>query len=158
MFPRRLPLTDLGDWCRILRHNLSAGLTRQRVMQQQAERGRRSYRAIGGRVSEAIRGGSSLSHALDDEKDAFPVLFLAMVKLGETTGHMPEIFGELEQYYELELQLRRQFRSQTFLPIVQLIAAIFIVTGVIYILGVISPDKALITIFGLSGGRAGRKS
>ena len=160
MMSTRIPLPDLIDLCRILRHNLGAGLTIQRVMQQQASRGRRSYRAIAGRISEAIQGGSSLSRAFDNERDSFPVLFLAMVKLGETTGHMPEIFGELERYYDLELQLRRQFRSQTILPIIQFFGAVFILTGVIYLLGLIASlnpgvnAKPLLTIFGLSGAPA----
>ncbi len=155
MFSRRLPLSDLIDLCRILRHNLGAGLTLHRVMEQQADRGRRSFRAIAGRISVAIQSGSSLSRALDDEKDAFPVLFLAMVRLGESTGNMPEIFGELERYYELELQLRRQFRSQMFLPIAQFVAAVAIIAGVIYILGLIASlnpgAKPMLTMFGLSG-------
>lgn len=156
MFSRRLPLADLVDLCRILRHNLSAGISLQRVMKQQSERGRRSYRAIASRISDALQQGSSFSRALDDERGAFPVLFLAMVKVGESTGHMPEIFGELERYYELEMQLRRQFRSQTFLPIIQFVAAVLVVAGVIFVMGLIASlnpgARPLLTIFGLSGG------
>ena len=59
-----------------------------------------------------MQQGSSLSDALDKEKRYFPVLFLSLVKLGESTGHISEIFGELEKYYQLEFNLRRQFRSQ----------------------------------------------
>jgi type IV pilus assembly protein PilC len=152
MFSAQLPLPDLIDLCRILKHNLGAGLSILKVMKQQAERGRRSIRALAGRVSEAIQQGSSFSKALEQEKQAFPVLFLALVKVGESTGHMPEVFGELEQYYQLELQLRRQFRSQTFLPIIQFIAAVLIVSGVVFVVGLIDPQKPLLTIFGLGGG------
>jgi type II secretory pathway component PulF len=154
MFSRRIPLADLIDLCRILRHQLGAGLSLYEVLKKQGERGRRSLRAIAARISDALRQGSRLSDALDQEKDAFPVLFLSLVKLGETTGHLAEIFGELERYYQLELQLRRQFRSQTFLPIVQFVFAVAIVAGVILILGIINPQKPLLTIFGL-GGAAG---
>jgi type IV pilus assembly protein PilC len=109
---------------------------------------------MAGRLSEALQQGSSFSDALDKEPGALPPLFLSMVKVGESTGHMAEIFGELERYYQLELQLRRQFRSQTILPIIQFIAAIAIIAGVIYILGWIASmmgGKPLMTIFGLSG-------
>ena len=157
MFSRRLSLPDLIDLCRVLRHQLSAGLTLHRVMKQQAERGRYSFRAVAGRVSEAIQRGDSLADTLDREKAVFPPLFMAMLKLGESTGHMAEIFGELERYYQLELQLRRQFRSQTFLPILQFVAATFIIAGVILLLGFIASmnnAKPLLTMFGL-GGAAG---
>lgn len=154
MLSRRIPLADLIDLCRILRHQLSAGLSAHEVMKKQGERGRRSLRASAGRIGDALQRGSSLSDALDNEQDAFPVLFLTLVKLGEATGHLPEIFGELERYYQLELQLRRQFRSQTFFPVVQFVFAVAIIAGLIFLLGLIDPKKPLLTIFGL-GGAAG---
>jgi type II secretory pathway component PulF len=155
MFTRRIPLPDLIDLCRSMRHQLSAGLSIQRVLKQQSERGRASVRSIAARVSDAIRGGDSFSDALEREQRAFPPLFLAMAKVGETTGHLAETFGELERYFALELQLRRQFRSQTILPILQFFLAVFLMAGVIYVLGLIGSmnnARPLFTIFGLSGG------
>src|ERR1017187_3135797 len=152
MLSPRIPLADLIDLCRILRHQLGAGLSMHQVLKKQGERGRRSFRAIAARVSDGLQQGSSLSDAIDKERDAFPLLFRSLVKLGETTGHSAEIFGELERYYQLELQLRRQFRSQTFLPIVQFVFAVAIIAGVIFILGMLNPQKPLLTIFGLGGG------
>ncbi len=157
MFSRRLPLKDIIDLCRALRHQLAAGLSLQQVMKQQGVRGPRAVRALAGRISEAIQKGSNLSDALDAEEGRFPPLFVSLVKLGENTGHMAEIFGELERYYQLELQLRRQFRSQTILPVIQFVAAIFIFAGVIFILGFLaelSNTKPILTIFG-RGGAAG---
>ena len=152
MFSQRVPLADLIDLCRVLRHQLGAGLPIHHVLKKQGERGRSSLRAISARMSDALQAGNSLSSAIDNEQDAFPLLFRSLVKLGETTGHSAEIFGELERYYQLELQLRRQFRSQTFLPIVQFVFAVAIIAGVIFILGMINPQKPMLTIFGLGGG------
>lgn len=145
MLSRQVSLPDLIDLCRVLRHQLGAGMSVQQVMQKQGERGRASLRGITGRIGAALLKGSSLSDALEKEPGVFPVLFLSMVKLGEETGHMAELFGELERYYQLELQLRRQFRSQTFLPIVQFVFAVAIVTGVTIILNVINPARPLLT-------------
>jgi type II secretory pathway component PulF len=157
MFSARLSLTDLIDLCRVLKHQLAAGISIHQVLKQQAERGRRSFRAIAGRLSEAIQRGVSFSDALDGDRAAFPPLFLAMVKLGENTGQMAEIFGEMERYYQLELQLRRQFRSQTFLPKVQFVFATLIVAGLTWLLGFIfsmNNGVSPLTFFGL-GGAAG---
>src|ERR1043165_6492598 len=154
MFSQRIPLTDLIDLCRVLRHQLSAGLSIQKVMQQQAQRGRRSVRRVAGCLSESLQKGNSLSDSLEPHQDVFPPLFFSMVHLGETSGHLAEIFGELERYYQLELQLRRQFRSQTFMPILQFVAAVFVLAGLIFILGMIAGARnsaPLLTIFGLSG-------
>lgn len=155
MFSQRIPLADLANMCRILHHNLSAGLTIHRVMKQQGEKGRRSLRPVASRIAVRLGGGSSFVDALDSEQAAFPPLFLSMCRVGESTGHIAEVFRELEQYCQLELQLRRQFRSQTFMPIVQFIAAVCILAGVIYVLGIIASTRGgqpMITIFGLSGG------
>lgn len=156
MFSRRLPLPALIDLCRVLRHQLGAGLSLQQVLKRQSERGPRSVRVLAGNVSLAIQQGSNLSDALERETDVFPPLFLSLIKVGETTGHMAELFGELERYYQLELKLRRQFRSQTLLPIIQFVAAVFILAGVIFILGMIADmnnTRPLLTIFGLSGAK-----
>jgi type II secretory pathway component PulF len=143
---------DLIDLCRILRHQLGAGLSIPQVFRKQGEQGRRSYRSIAGRISDRVQAGNSLSSAIDDEKDAFPLLFRSLVKLGDATGHSPEVFGELERYYQLELQLRRQFRSQTWGPILQFVFAVAIVAGLIFFLGLINPRNPMLTIFGLGGG------
>ena len=156
MFSARLSLTDLIDLCRVLRHQLAAGLSIHQVIKQQAERGRRSFRAIAGRVSEAIQRGTSFSDALDGDKAAFPPLFLAMVKLGESTGHMAEIFGEMERYFQMELQLRRQYFTQTLWPKVQFVFATLIVAGVMALLGFLGSLNPAVphTFFGLTGGAA----
>lgn len=157
MFSRRIPLPDLIDLCRVLRHQLAAGLSIGRILQQQSSRGRPSVRAIAARVEESLRKGDHLSDAFDAEAACFPPIFLAMVKVGETTGHLAEIFGELEKYFQLELHLRRQFRAQTFLPLVQFVFAVCIVAGVIFLLGMIADMNnaaPLLTIFGLKGGPA----
>lgn len=154
MFSSRIPLPDLIDFCRLLRHQLGAGLSVLQVLKKQGERGRRSVSPVAGRLAGALQKGSSLSDALDSEQSSFPPLFLSMVKLGEATGHLAELFGELERYYQLELQLRRQFRSASFLPTVQFIFAVLIVAAVIWILGIIgglNRAEPMLMFFGLGG-------
>src|SRR5579864_4807391 len=111
MFSQRLSPGDLAALCRALRHHLAAGLTLVRVLQQQMERGPRGVRPLAGRLLAAVEQGGSLSDALDREADMLPPLFLAMARLGEETGHLPEVLGELEQYYQMQLMLRRQLRT-----------------------------------------------
>ena len=152
MFEPRLSTQNLIDLCRVLRHSLSAGLTLQHVFRQQAGGARAAVRPLAGRVVEAIEKGESLSAALDREKGLLSPLFLAMVKVGEETGQLPEIFHSLEQHYLLEQRLRRQIVRQSIGTILQLIFAILIVAGTIFILGLIAPAGAQpIRIFGLSG-------
>jgi type IV pilus assembly protein PilC len=153
MFAPSLSLQNLIDLCRVLRHNLSAGLTLRHVFRQQSERGASAVRLLAGRVLEAIETGQSLSAALDNEKGRLSPLFLAMVKVGEETGHLPEVFEALEKHYLLEQRLRRQIVRQTLGTLIQFVLALLIIAGLIFILGVVAQSRGTkpISIFGLSG-------
>jgi type IV pilus assembly protein PilC len=155
MFERKPSLQNLVDLCRVLRHHLSAGLTLHHAFKQQAERGPAKIRPLARRVLEQIETGASLSAALAPERGQLPPLLLAMVEVGEQTGHVPETFGALERHYQLELKLRRQFWRASLLPMVQLVLALLLIAGLIFILGVIGQARGTtpLSIFGLSGGR-----
>src|SRR4051812_1736006 len=105
----RLSLSALGELCRVLRHNLGAGLTLRDVFRQQAGRGPAEVRPVAGRVAEGLDRGHSLEKALKREGEVFPPLFRALAGVGEQTGMLPEVFGELERYYARQRQLRRDF-------------------------------------------------
>ena len=152
MFSSRLSADDLVVLCRSLRHQLSAGVALLRVLQQQAERGPRAVRPVAARLLATLSAGEPLSVALDRESAALPPLFLALARLGEETGHFPEVLGELEQYYQLQAQLRRQFLSRAFAPVAQLVLGVLIVAGLIFVLGLISGSASPLTVFGLGGG------
>src|SRR6266446_1970917 len=99
LFSRQLPLPRIIELCRVLRHNLAAGLTLKTVFQQQSKRGSFQIRPIADRVALRLEQGESLVAALEQERDLFPTLFLSLTRLGEETGHLPEIYTELEKYY-----------------------------------------------------------
>jgi type IV pilus assembly protein PilC len=148
-----MPLSSVIALCRALRHNLGAGLTLVQVFRQQAERGAHGVRPLAGRVLVKLEQGKGLSDALAAEAGGVPPLLLSLTKVGEETGHLAEIFGELEKYFVLQDSLRKQFRSQSMMPVIQLGLAFLILAGLIFIMGMIG-DRANtkpIAIFGLSG-------
>ena len=153
-FAKGLSLSALIGLCRALRHNLGAGLTLRDVFRQQAERGVSEVRPVAQRIGLTLEQGDSLEVALQREKAMFPPLFLAMTSVGEETGHLSEIFGELEKYYTLQQSLRRQFRSQSMLPIIQFVLALFIIALLIFVLGMIASARNAppMGVFGLRGG------
>jgi type IV pilus assembly protein PilC len=138
VFSLRLPLPSLIELCRVLRHNLAAGLTLRDVFRQQASRGPLAVRPLAERILAVIDEGDSLETALKREKAAFPPLFLALARVGEETGTLPEMFGELEKYFLLQQRLKRQFVSAARLPVLQLLMAIFVIAGMQFFLGVVN--------------------
>jgi type IV pilus assembly protein PilC len=140
VFSTRLPLSSLIDLCRVLRHSLGAGLMLRDVFRQQAKRGLAPVRPVAQRISQALERGESLETALEKERNVFPPLFLALAGVGENTGNMPEIFGALEKYYTMQQRFWRQFMSQATLPILQFIAAVLIISGMIFVLGILGSN------------------
>ena len=141
LFSSRIPLSSLIELCRSLRHNLGAGLRLVDVFRQQAKRGPARVRPIAERITQELERGGDLEGALEREKAAFPPLFLGLASVAEQTGNLPEVFRELEQYYAMQQRLRRQFLAQSAWPLLQFFAAIFVVAGMILILGIIAETR-----------------
>jgi type II secretory pathway component PulF len=161
-FSRRLPLSGLIDLCRALRHYLGAGLTLRDVFRQQAAKGTAAVRPVAARISAGLESGDDLEELLKKESAAFPPLFTALATVGEQTGMLPEVFRELEKYFQLMLRLRQQFLRQIAWPAFQLFAAIFVIAGLIWILGLLGGaydpiglgtggDRALLFLCGAFG-------
>jgi len=138
LFSSQLPLSSLIEFCRALRHNLSAGLTVRHVFRQQAERGPVPVRPVAARISGEIEEGGSLEDALKREKEAFPPMFVSLATVGERTGSLPEVMAELEKYFLLLQRLRREFLSQIAWPAFQFLLAPFVIAFMIFFLAILS--------------------
>lgn len=147
-----ISLNTLVILSRALRHNLSAGVSVLKVFRQQAERGPQELRPSAGRIAEQLQKGNSLTAALKRET-GYPPLFLALVNVGEETGHLEEIFAALEQYYTLQQQISRKFRSRLIMPLFQFVIAVLIVGFLIWLLTFLaaSAGRQFTGLFGLRG-------
>ncbi len=58
------------------------------------------------RVRDRVRGGSTLSYALDEEHGVFPKLYISLVRAGEAGGSLEETLRRLADYLERAQQLR----------------------------------------------------
>lgn len=137
----RLSLSDLIELCRSLRHYLGAGLPLVDAFRQQAKRGRARVRPVAERIVAALESGDSLEDALHHEDRAFPPLMQALARVGEQTGMLAEVFAELEKYYVRQQKLWRQFLGQSTWPLIQFVLAIFVLAGLILIMGMIADTR-----------------
>jgi type IV pilus assembly protein PilC len=140
----QLSLSSLIELCRALRHNLGAGLAPRRIFKQQAERGPAAVRPVAKRIGECLDVGENLAGALQQQGRAFPPLLVALAEVGEETGHLPEVFGELEEYYRLQQKLRRGIMSRSMGPIIQLALGIVVITVTLLILGILGESRGTV--------------
>lgn len=136
MFSSRLPLTALIPLCRSLRHYLHSGLTVHDAFRHLAKKG--AARDLCGRVLGRLEKGDDLSAALKPEANVVPPLLIALVSVGESTGMLSEVFAQLETHFVRQQKLWYEFVSRITWPVVQLVGAVFVITGLIYFLGVIA--------------------
>jgi len=143
LFSRQLPLPSLIEFTRAVRHNLAAGLTLVRVFRQQAERGPAPVRPVADRMCQDLEQGLSLEEAIQKEKSYFPSMFVSLAIVGEQSGNLPEVLGELEKYFLLQQRLWREFYSRIAWPMIQFILAPLVISGMIYILGLLAEKNPI---------------
>lgn len=151
----KCPLPALVIWCRTLHHSLGAGLSPVKVFKSQAKSGPRALRDVAADLATKLAAGSSLEDGLEPYRNRFPPLFLEMVAVGEQTGRLEEAFHELERYYEGSLSVQRNFRAQMMYPAIQFVAAVLIISGLIFILGMLGMSGKAVTTDPLGLGLTG---
>lgn len=138
VFSARLPSGSLADLCRNLRHYLHAGLTLRDAVRSLSTKGPANVRAVVGRIGERLERGETLEDCLRPEAHHFPPLFTSLVVVGEKTGMLVEVFGELERHYARQQKLQREFISRITWPVMQFFIAVFVLAGMIYLIGALS--------------------
>ncbi|AMV18611.1 type II secretion system F family protein [Planctomyces sp. SH-PL14] len=142
LFSRQLPLPQLAIASRSLSTMLEAGIPAFRAFELTAQnsadgRLRRSMTCI----VEDLKQGTDVTTAMRNQADVYPELFRNMVEIGDQTGKLPEVLRSLADHYDNSLRLKRDFTSEIMLPIFQFVAAVIIIGGLIWILGMIAELK-----------------
>lgn len=77
-----------------------------------------------------LESGRELSHSMSQHPKVFPALFVSLVRVGELTGRLEEVFLRLYHYYMFEKQIRERIKSAlrypTFVVIAMVIAVVVV--------------------------------
>ena len=88
------------------------------------------------KIRNEVRGGASLSKALDNQRGVFSRFYVNMIRAGEAGGSLPDVLQRLAEYRERSKALRDNITASltypAFLAVVSLLA-------VVVILGVVVP-------------------
>jgi type II secretory pathway component PulF len=134
---RQLGTADLIDMCRALRYSLSGGMMVTDAIGLLAREGTPGVRRATASLIVELKAGWSLHEAMEKQGNTFPPLFRSLAAVGEETGNLPEIMGELEKYYVTQQKLQRDFIAGITWPAIQFVLAVLVVSGLILILGIL---------------------
>lgn len=94
-------------------------------------------------VAAEVDGGSKLSQALGKYPRVFDQFFVHMVRAGETTGRLDEVFQYLATQKEKDYNLVSRVRGALIYP--SFISAVMVVVGVLMVIYVIPPISDILT-------------
>ncbi|GIX32841.1 MAG: type II secretion system protein F [Lysobacterales bacterium] len=82
------------------------------------------------KIREAVRGGASLSEALERQHGVFSRLYVNMVRAGEVGGALDQTLRKLAAYLERQAELKQQVISASIYPAI-LLVLVFAAVGVL---------------------------
>ncbi|MBX3372386.1 MAG: type II secretion system F family protein [Phycisphaeraceae bacterium] len=100
------------------------------ILEQQQKPG--LLRAILSSVGEDVQAGSTLSDAMAKHPKAFDRLYCKMVNAGEVGGVLDVILQRLANFMEKAQRLRRRIIGAMIYPVVVILIAVLIVTGIMW--------------------------
>jgi len=140
----------LIELCRRVATSIHAGLEARRVWEIEATRGTAKDREVLRGIFQQVANGGSLADAFR-ESGYFPSLVVEMVKVGEQTGHLDQIFGHLGEHYENFQRQTRNFLLGIAWPMLELFVAVCVIGLVIWLPTALSGQRIDILRIGLAG-------
>lgn len=133
---KKLSNTELSAFCGQMSLILSSGISAtEGISTMLEESDSEAERAILQGITDNMITCYSLHDAME-QTGVFPKYMLAMVKLGEETGTLDEVFDSLSHYYEREEEVSRAVRSAVIYPAIM--AAMMLIV-IIVLLVVVLP-------------------
>lgn len=128
-----MSMNELADFCRRVGISVNAGLGLIDSIKREAPRQRSAKIWLD--VVQRLEDGDSLAESLQPHQRRLGEMFVALIDVGEQSGHLGEMFNELADYYDEMLKIRRDFLKSLILPAMELGAAIVIIGIIILVLG-----------------------
>jgi len=152
-------LFTLESFCQRMGMGLKAGVDVLKMLDSEAKVGSERHKQVALAMKNQIRGGETLVGAMKHSGDYFPPMLLQMVSAGEISGGLDRLFAYMAAYYRDLRGSRADFFRQLVKPMLQLVLALAVVSGIIFLQGFlaspqVSQEEKFDPLgFGLSGTR-----
>lgn len=123
---KHIKRTDLMHLSRQLSAFIRAGIPILDAIQTLAdETDSAEVRNVMEAIGQSLRTGSTLSEAVDNHPDDFPMFYRGILASAELTGNLDSVLDQLSGYLERDLEARRQIKSAMIYPGVVAAMALF---------------------------------
>jgi type IV pilus assembly protein PilC len=131
-FGGRTSLKDLAVLSRQFASMTSSGLTLLRslgILEDQTVKPK--LKAAVTQVREDVQEGATLSSAMAQHPEHFPLLMVNMISAGEAGGFLDDALARIARMYEADANLRAKIKSAMTYPVIVLIFSLLLGVGVI---------------------------
>jgi len=134
LFPAKVQLVDLIQFSRQMHSLMKAGVPILSALSGLAAHtvNRTLAKTLAG-VMESLQAGRDLSSSMAQFPEVFSVFYISLVRVGETSGRLEEVFHQLASYLQREKKTRDQIKSAMRYPVFVLVA-ILVAISVINVL------------------------
>ncbi|MDQ3815521.1 MAG: type II secretion system F family protein [Armatimonadota bacterium] len=129
---KKIKLNDLSIFCRQFATMINAGVSLVRclsVLELQTPNPRLKLAVRD--VQNKVEAGETLSRAMMHHNNIFNNLFIGLVRAGEVGGVLDETLDRLAHFLEADLKLRQKIKAAMTYPVLVMIVAFIIVTGLV---------------------------
>src|SRR5262249_17324514 len=138
---RRVKVTDLVLFTGQLAAMIEAGLHLLRSLSALAEETLNKYlQGVVEQVASDVAEGQSLAASMGKHPHAFNQFYVSLIRVGETSGQLPQVLNQLATYLEKVAQLRRKILGALSYPIVILSLTMLILSVMILYVAPIFED------------------
>jgi type IV pilus assembly protein PilC len=142
VFSPRIRMKSLVIVCRSLATMVDAGIPIGKAFELASQKsGDPRCRHAMMEITTDLRRGLDVTEAMRARGQAFPDTMVELVGVAEQTGTLPEVLKSLAGHFDNTIRLRRTFVSAITWPAFQLVAAILVVSLMLYIIGIIAESR-----------------
>lgn len=120
---KHVSIDELSMFCRQMQALMRSGIPIIQAIRGLAENAKTPYfKTVLFDVIQQLAAGSTLASALATYPEIFSQMFVSMIHMGETTGHLDKAFRKLIDHLELERETRRRVTQALRYPISVMVA------------------------------------
>lgn len=113
---------------------MEAGVPLRRSLEILSNKTTPSRRALLSKLAHEIDNGATFAEALEAQGRTFPLLYRRMVRVGEISGGLEEVFKSLAEYYEVVRSMWLGFWKRMMLPIIEYGAFALVMSIIRYVI------------------------